>query len=111
MSLPNLSEEEKGEEPLAWESSSFSRNKSISKVVSFTSLDRLHKIPSRHDFSLKEVQDMWYEKRDVTYFARIEMVRRQNLGITDTSMLAPSASYIDEDDDDDSCDDGLEMIF
>jgi hypothetical protein len=89
-------------------SSPKSSSGSMKKVVSFSTFNNLHKIPSRHELNLiSDKADIWYEKRDVTTFARNELSRRQNMGITSTGMLCSSVPCYDDDDDDDDDDMGV----
>mmetsp|Transcript_29353 Transcript_29353/g.41071 ORF Transcript_29353/g.41071 Transcript_29353/m.41071 type:complete len:190 (+) Transcript_29353:411-980(+) len=91
-------------------SSSSGSSGGMKKVVSFSTFNNLHRIPSRHEF-ISEKADIWYEKRDVTNFARNELTRRQNMGITSTGMLCSSVPCYDDDDDHDDDDEDMGVSF
>mmetsp|Transcript_8772 Transcript_8772/g.12423 ORF Transcript_8772/g.12423 Transcript_8772/m.12423 type:complete len:201 (+) Transcript_8772:110-712(+) len=93
-------------------SSSPKSGSTMKKVVSFSTFNNLHKIPSRHELNLiSDKSDIWYEKRDVSTFARNELSRRQNMGITSTGMLCSSVPCYDDDDDHDSDDEDMGVSF
>jgi hypothetical protein len=51
------------------------------------SLTHIINIPSIHNMSIVEKNNLWYNHDNICSFSKTELIRRQLLGITSTSIL------------------------
>eukprot|EP00546_Thalassionema_frauenfeldii_P014453 CAMPEP_0178920168 /NCGR_PEP_ID=MMETSP0786-20121207/14854_1 /TAXON_ID=186022 /ORGANISM="Thalassionema frauenfeldii, Strain CCMP 1798" /LENGTH=147 /DNA_ID=CAMNT_0020594203 /DNA_START=151 /DNA_END=594 /DNA_ORIENTATION=- len=81
----------------------------MKKSVSFSTLNKMEKIPSRVELlEMCDKETIWFEKEDITRFAQEELSRRSSLGCDSTKALDSS---VPDDDIDNLSDDMSGLSF